>query len=353
MIFPKEFLNQVRDRVAISQIVGKRVSLKHKGKEHSGLCPFHSEKTPSFTVNDDKGFYHCFGCGAHGNVFDFVMQMEGLSFPESVERLATEAGLAIPQADSKVSKEYDRYAKLMACAESAAKFFQDQLRSSAGFEAREYLARRGVSAKIIEEFRLGFAPDTQGKLREVINAAGFSTKEMEEIGLIKNTYEMFRGRLIFPITDVKGRVIAFGGRILGAGEPKYLNSPETPIFHKRRVLYGRAIARKAVYDTGSIIVTEGYMDTISLHQSGFKNTVAPLGTSLTDEHLAELWQLAKEPVMCFDGDSAGKRAAIRAGELALPLLKAGLSLKFIELPSGQDPDDVCARQPERFCRVGG
>ncbi len=339
-MFPKEFVSQIRDRLNTSQVVGKRVSLKQKGKEFSGLCPFHSEKTPSFTVNDDKGFYHCFGCGAHGNVFDFVMQTEGLNFPEAIEKLALLAGMTLPKADPHMAEKYDHHAKLMQCAESAAKYFQENLKTSLGHEAREYLNRRGLSAQTIEEFRLGFAPDQSGKMQQALEKQGFKLAEMQEIGLIKNNYEMFRGRVIFPITDSKGRVIAFGGRILSKGEPKYLNSPETPIFHKRRILFGKAIARKPAYDSGNIIVTEGYMDTIALNQAGFKNTVAPLGTALSEEHLQELWALAKEPTMCFDGDSAGKRAATRAAELSLTFLKPGFSLKFVELPAGQDPDDI-------------
>lgn len=340
MIFPKEFISQIKERVLTSQVVGKRVVLKNKGREFSGLCPFHSEKTPSFTVNDDKAFYHCFGCGAHGNIFDFLMQTEGLSFPEAIEKLALDAGMTLPKRDERSFQQYDHHAKLMQCAENAARYFQDNLKNSLGSEAREYLRGRGITLQTVEEFRLGFAPEQPGKMQQALEKQGHSLAEMQEIGLIKNGYEMFRGRVIFPITDAKGRVIAFGGRILSKGEPKYLNSPETPIFHKRRILFGKAIARKPAYDTGEIIVTEGYMDVIALNQAGFKNAVAPLGTSLTDEHLTELWALAKEPTMCFDGDNAGKRAMTRAAELAVQYLKPGFSLKFVELPQGQDPDDI-------------
>ncbi len=351
MIFPKEFITQVKDRVLASQIVGKRVALKHKGKEFSGLCPFHTEKTPSFTVNDDKGFYHCFGCGAHGNVFDFLMQMEGATFPEAVEQLANLAGMTLPKRDERLLKEYDQHAKLMQCAEAAARYFQENLKNSFGAEARDYLRNRALGSQVIEEFRLGFAPDMPGKMQQALEKQNFNLQEMQEIGLVKNGYEMFRGRVIFPITDGKGRVIAFGGRILSSGEPKYLNSPETPIFQKRRVLFGKAIAKKPAYEAGNIIVTEGYMDVIALNQAGFKNAVAPLGTSLTDEHLQELWVLAKEPSMCFDGDNAGKRAMSRAAELALQYLKPGYSLKFVPLPEGQDPDDMVRADKQRFAAL--
>ena len=355
MIFPKEFINQIKDRVPTSQIVGKRVPLKNKGKEFSGLCPFHNEKTPSFTVNDDKGFYHCFGCGAHGNVFDFLMQMEGVSFPEAIEQLASLAGMQLPQRDrvrdEKLLQQYDEHARLMNCAESAAKYFQGNLKTSLGSQAREYLQQRGISNQVIEEFRLGFAPDIPGRMQQELEKQGFNLKEMTEIGLVKNGYEMFRGRVIFPITDSKARVIAFGGRILDKGEPKYLNSPETPIFQKRRVLFGKAIARKPAYESGNIIVCEGYMDVIALNQAEFKNAVAPLGTSLTNEHLAELWNMAKEPTMCFDGDEAGKRAMSRAAELALQYLKPGFSLKFIQLRDGQDPDDLVRSDRNKFATL--
>ena len=348
MLFPKEFIDQIRERILTSQVVGKKVMLKNKGREFSGLCPFHNEKSPSFTVNDEKEFYHCFGCGAHGNVFDFVMRTEGLSFPEAIEKLALDAGMRLPSPDPKEKEKYDHTAKLMQCAEAAAVFFQESFRTSLGAKARDYIAKRGLSAQTIEEFKIGFAPDIEGRLQQYLTEKGFTLAQMQEIGLVKNRYEMFRGRVIFPITDHKGRVIAFGGRILDKGEPKYLNSPETPIFHKRRVLFGKAIAKKPAFETGEVIVTEGYMDTISLSQAGYKNTVAPLGTALSEEHLQELWSMARTPTLCFDGDEAGKRASIRAAELALPHLKPGYSLKFVALPKGQDPDDVVRNNPELF-----
>lgn len=345
MIFPKEFIEEIKDRISISAVVKRRVQLKSRGNEHSGLCPFHNEKSPSFTVNDSKGFFHCFGCGAHGNIFDFLMRSEGLNFPESVERLAGEAGMQLPKADPKIIEKLDKEARLVSCAEAAAKFYQAQLLTSNGFVAREYLQKRGLNQQTIDEFGLGFAPDTPNLLKNHLLAQKFTENEMAEIGLIKNGYEMFRGRLIFPITNNKGRAIAFGGRILSQGEPKYLNSPETPIFHKRKVLFGKAIARKFIHEAGEAIVCEGYMDVISLNQAGFKNAVAPLGTSLTEDHLRELWAMAPEPVLCFDGDGAGIRASTRAANLALAYLTSGKSLKFVELPKGKDPDDIARENP--------
>ena len=348
MIFPKEFIEEIKDRVSASQVVRRSVQLKSRGSEHSGLCPFHSEKSPSFTVNDNKGFFHCFGCGAHGNIFDFLMRSEGLTFPEAVERLALEAGMRLPKADPKIMERLDKESRLISCAEAAAKFFKSQFLTSAGYAAREYLQKRGLSQQVIEEFGLGFAPDVPNMLKNHLLAQKFTESEMIEIGLIKNGYEMFRGRLIFPITNNKGRAIAFGGRILDKGEPKYLNSPETPIFHKRKVLFGKAIARKFIHESGQVIVCEGYMDVISLNQAGFKNAVAPLGTSLTEEHLRELWAMAPEPLLCFDGDGAGIRAATRAANLALPLLTPGKSMNFAELPAGKDPDDIARADPAMF-----
>lgn len=347
-MFPPQFIDRIRDILATSEIVGKRVVLKNKGREHQGLCPFHNEKTPSFTVNDEKGFYHCFGCGAHGNIFDFVMRTEGLNFPETIEKLGLEAGLEMPKPDKFQAEKYDKYAKLLRCAKEAANWFQGNLGKTIGAGARDYLQKRGLTQETIEIFQLGFAPNSKGDLQKHLASKGFSLTEMQAIGVIKNDYEYFRGRVIFPITNRKGEPIAFGGRILGEGEPKYLNSPETEIFKKRSTLYGKAIARKNVYDTGELLVTEGYMDVISLNQAGFKNAVAPLGTSVSNEHLEELWKMADTPTMCLDGDNAGTKAMLRVANLAMPMLQAGKSLKFVTLPAGQDPDDVARKNPENF-----
>ena len=347
-MFPPAFIDRIRDVLSTSEVVGKSVVLKNKGREYGGLCPFHNEKTPSFTVNDEKGFYHCFGCGAHGNIFDFVMRTEGLNFPETIEKLGLEAGLELPKPDKFQAQKYDKIARLLRCADEASKWFQSNLNTTRGAEARSYLQRRGLSAETIEIFKLGFAPNSKGDLQRHLESKGFTRAEMQQIGVVKEDYEYFRGRVIFPITNRKGEAIAFGGRILGEGEPKYLNSPETEIFKKRSTLYGKAIARKNVYDSGELVVTEGYMDVISLNQAGFKNAVAPLGTSVSNEHMLELWKMTDTPTMCLDGDNAGKKAMLRAANLAMPMLQAGKSLKFATLPAGQDPDDVARKNPENF-----
>lgn len=340
MLFDKSFIEEIKQRVNTSEVVRRKVQLKSKGQESSGLCPFHKEKTPSFTVNDDKGFYHCFGCGAHGNIFDFIMRTEGLNFPEAIERLALDAGMQLPTRDPQQAQRYEKYDRLMKCAEEACQWFQHNLNTAQGAKARDYIKERGLSSEITEQFRLGYMEDKQGLMQRHLESKGFTLQEIQETGLIKNGYEYFRGRLIFPITNAKGQAIAFGGRILGEGEPKYLNSPETEIFIKRKTLFGKAIARKAAYESGEIIVAEGYMDVIALNAAGFKNAVAPLGTSITTEHVEELWRMSKEPTLCFDGDRAGQAAMVRAANLVVPMLKPGLSLKFVMLPEGQDPDDI-------------
>ena len=351
MMFPPQFIDRIRDVLTASEVVGKRVVLKNKGREHHGLCPFHNEKTPSFTVNDEKGFYHCFGCGAHGNIFDFVMRTEGLNFPETIERLAVQAGIELPKPDKFEAAKYDRFARLLRCAEATTEWFQNNLKTTLGASARAYLQKRGLTQETIDIFKLGFAPATKGDLQNHLRSKGFSLQEMQDIGVVKNDYEYFRGRVIFPITNTKGETIAFGGRILGEGEPKYLNSPETDIFKKRSTLYGKAIARKHAYDSGELIVVEGYMDVISLNQAGFKNAVAPLGTSVSNEHLEELWKMTDTPTLCLDGDNAGFGAMMRVAHLAMPLLKAGKSLKFAMLPAGQDPDDVARKNPDLFREI--
>lgn len=346
MAFTPDFLDELRSRLSLSEIVGRRVALKRKGREHSGLCPFHNEKTPSFTLNDQKGFFHCFGCGAHGDVVGFVMRSEGLSFPEAVERLAHEAGMALPVSSPAERERAQQAASLQDVVEKAAQWFQRQLWSASGASALEYLRGRGLSDETIRAFRLGYAPDEREALRKALLADNCPDGMIVEAGLAirpddgRSPYDRFRGRVMFPIEDRKGRVIAFGGRILGDGEPKYLNSPETPLFHKGGNLFAFARARAAVHDNATLIVAEGYMDVIALHQAGFRGAVAPLGTALTEDQIALLWRLADEPSLCFDGDNAGARAAMRAAERALPLLKPGKSLRFVALPAGEDPDSL-------------
>ncbi len=350
MGFTPDFLDEIRNRLPASEVIGRKVRLVRKGREFSGLCPFHNEKTPSFTVNDEKAFYHCFGCGAHGDVINFVLETEGLSFPETVERLAGQAGLQMPeyspedQARSKVKKTlYD-------VMEAAAHWFESQLPSQAGIEGKKYIQMRGLNKGTVKKFRLGFAPNSKTALKEAMLARPEFTEEMLIEGgmLIKPddggpSYDRFRHRVMFPICDRQGRVVAFGGRALSdQAKAKYLNSPETPLFHKGRLLYNLSGALKAAYEKGRVIVAEGYMDVIALSQGGFLEAVAPLGTAVTEDQIRELWRLAPEPIMSFDGDKAGQRAAIRVVERALPLLKPGHSLRFVYLPDGEDPDSFIA-----------
>ncbi len=345
MAFPPEFLDEIRARVPLAGIVGRRVKLVKRGREHSGLCPFHSEKTPSFTVSEEKGFYHCFGCGAHGDAIGFVMRMEGLSFPEAVERLAGEAGLQVPRASPEERAAERRRADLYDVVEAATVWFEERLAGPEGAHARAYLNGRGLRAETVAAFRLGFAPDKRGVLRAALNARGLNDAQLAEAGLIKlgddpndTPRDYFFNRIVFPIADRRGRVIAFGGRALGESRAKYLNSPETPLFHKGRVLYNLARARQAAHDTGELIVCEGYMDVIALGQAGFPAAVAPLGTAVPEQQIADLGRLADEPVLCLDGDQAGRRAGFRAAERALGLLRPGRSLRFAALPEGEDPD---------------
>jgi DNA primase len=346
--FPPAFLDELRNRISLSGLIGRRVKLVRRGREFAGLCPFHHEKTPSFYVVEDKSFFHCFGCGAHGDAIGFAMRADNLDFIEAVEKLAGEAGLAVPQASPQDRERAQRQKTLLEATEAAAAFYEERLWAPAGARAREYLQGRGLDPQTIRRFRLGWAPDDRQALRRTLNPE-FSDPLLIEAGLRRRpeegqTSDYFRNRLMFPIGDRAGRVIAFGGRVLGDGQPKYLNSPDSPLFEKGRVLYGWSAARAAVIqDEGGgpgAIVAEGYMDVIALHQAGFGTAVAPLGTALTEFQLHELWRLAPEPVLCFDGDIAGQRAATRAMRRALPLLRPGHSLRFVSLPAGEDPDTV-------------
>ena len=359
MAFPPGFLDELRARLSLSDVVGRKVSLKRRsGSEYAGLCPFHNEKTPSFTVNDKKGFYHCFGCGEHGDAVGFVMKTEGLSFPESVEKLAREVNLPVPRATPAERERAERASTLQEVVELAARWFQKQLRLPVGRNGLDYLRGRGLSEETIDDFRLGFAPDTRDGLLAALKRENVPIDKIVEAGLAiqpedkREPYDRFRGRVMFPINDRRGRVIAFGGRVMGTGEPKYLNSPETPLFHKGANLYCLDRARLAVTKDQPVIVAEGYMDVIALHGAGFTGSVAPLGTALTEGQLGELWKLADEPFLCFDGDNAGRRAASRAAERALPLLRAGKSLRFLARPAGEDPDSVIrARGADAIRRV--
>jgi len=345
------FLQTLRDRLTITEVIRPHVKLVRKGREYIGLCPFHKEKSPSFTVSDEKGFYHCFGCGAHGDIFDFVMQKQNMPFMEAVELLANLLGLEVPKRrpeHSSTPTQPQPDASLYKVIEAACCWYQQQLSLAQGAFARAYLEQRGLLPETITYFRLGYAPERG--LKEALQQQGFSETIMIQAGLIgkaeerDGTYDRFRGRLMFPIWDTKGRVIAFGGRILKEGEPKYLNSPDTPVFIKGKTLYAYNLALPAVRQgkslVDSLVVVEGYMDVIAMHQAGFKSSIAPLGTALTQEQMALLWRGTIGPILCFDGDAAGIRAAHRAAEKALGVLKVGQTLQFCFLPSGEDPDSL-------------
>ncbi|MGH7114222.1 MAG: DNA primase [Stellaceae bacterium] len=349
MSFPPGFLDELRGRVSLSGLVGRQVKLTRRGRELAGLCPFHHEKTPSFYVVEDKNFFHCFGCGAHGDAIGFVMRADHLDFLEAVEKLAGEAGLAVPQATPQEREQAQRQKTLLETLEAAAAFFEARLWAPAGSRARDYLQGRGLDPETIRRFRLGWAPQERQTLRRAL-AGDFPEPLLVEAGLLHRPdegepFDYFHGRVMFPIGDRAGRVIAFGGRVLGDGQPKYLNSPDSPVFEKGRVLYGWSAARAAPAAATSAegcdaIVTEGYMDVIALHRAGFSSAVAPLGTALSEFQLQELWRLGPEPMLCFDGDLAGRRAAARALRRALPLLRPGHSLRFATLPAGEDPDSL-------------
>ena len=347
MRFTPQFLDELKARLPVSEVVGRRVKLVRSGREFKGLSPFNKEKTPSFFVNDQKQAWFDFSSGRNGSIFDFVMQSEGVTFPEAVERLAQMAGMPLPKISREDEARDARRKTLHDVMELAAKFFQDTLSSRTGAKARGYLADRGLDPATQLKFRLGYAPSERFALKEHLGSHGIPVDDMVEAGLLISgddiplPFDRFRDRVMFPITDLRGRVIAFGGRALEKdAQAKYLNSPETPLFHKGATLYNIAAARQASHDGAPIIVVEGYVDVIAMVTAGFPATVAPLGTALTEDQLGLLWKMADEPVLCFDGDAAGLRAAYRAVDLAMPRLKPAKSLKFALLPQGQDPDDL-------------
>jgi DNA primase len=344
MASPPGFLDELRNRISLSEFIGRRTKLTRRGREFAGLCPFHHEKTPSFYVVDDKNFFHCFGCGAHGDAIGFAMRADNLDFLEAVEKLAGEAGLAVPQATPEERERAQRQKTLLETLEAAAAFYEARLWAPGGSRARDYLQARGLDPDTIRRFRLGWASEDRQALRRVL-ARDFPEPLLTEAGLLHRPeggepFDYFRGRIMFPIGDRAGRVIAFGGRVIADGQPKYLNSPDSPLFEKGRVLYGWSAARAAAGEGTDPILTEGYMDVIALHGAGFTSAVAPLGTALTEFQLRELWRLGPEPILCFDGDDAGQRAALRALHRALPLLRPGYSLRFAGLPPGEDPDTL-------------
>ena len=363
MRFSNAFLDDIRDRVSISDVIGKRVTWDRRKTNVSrgdywACCPFHGEKSPSFHCEDRKGRYHCFGCGVSGDHFRFLTDLDGLSFPEAVQQVADLAGVAMPQPDREAEQREKERMGLVEVMEMAARFFEDQLQTPAGARARAYLRDRGLTGRTIETFRLGYAPESRNALKGFLAGKGVPKEAIEACGLVVHgpdipvSYDRFRDRIMFPILSIREKVIAFGGRAMSPDAPaKYLNSNETELFHKGSVLYNHARARKAAQGTGragaqdekaagTIIAVEGYMDVIALHQAGIENAVAPLGTALTENQLDLLWKMTPEPVLCFDGDGAGIRAANRAADLALPFIKPERTVRFALLPDGKDPDDL-------------
>lgn len=341
------FLNTLRSRLSIAEIVGEKVKLTRKGREFIGLCPFHHEKSPSFTVSEEKEFYHCFGCGAHGDVVRFLVEAHHYTFLEAVKELARRAGLSLPQDEifSKESEPEIDPAPLQEALHQAALWYHKNLFLMRYSEALRYTERRGLTREALKKYCLGYAFDDYHGLEKFLQSKGFSNDTLLEAGLLSrkdehsSPHDRFRRRLMFPIHDHKGKVVGFGGRLLDKGEPKYLNSPETIVFSKGKLLYGYYFAKdKAPSDP--LIIVEGYMDALSLQQAGYKGAVAPLGTALTEDQILLAWRLSPEPILCFDGDSAGLKAAARAAERVLPLLKPGFSLKFVLLPQGEDPDSL-------------
>ena len=348
----QRFCDELRAKISIVDVVSSKIKLVRKGREYQACCPFHNEKTPSFTVNEAKGFYHCFGCGAHGDIIKFEMEANGLTFIEAVEKLAHKVGMQLPKLSPESKEEAEKRATAYDIMEMAAKFFEKNLRLSDGNEALNYLYGRGFDDKIIEKFRLGFAPNNNG-LRALLSSRGISDNEMAELGLIsipddtkRSPHDFFRNRVMIPIMDKRNRIIAFGGRVMDKSQPKYLNSPETPVFNKRRILYNLNYARESGYEAKRLIICEGYMDVIAMDKYGIGYAVAPLGTALTEDQIQEAWKVVNEPICCFDGDNAGIRAAVRSVDRVLPILKPGYSLQYAFLPDKMDPDEFLKEKGE-------
>jgi len=357
MALSPQWLDELKSRITLSTLIQRTTKLQRAGREWKACCPFHNENTPSFYVNDQKGFYHCFGCQAHGGAINWMMEQRGLEFMDAVKELASEAGMEVPAPDPRAAQAAEKRASLHDVMAAAQDWFVARLHSDEGIGVREYLGRRGLSQRIIEQFGFGYAPDDKQALKKALSQ--FDEEMLIEAGLLisvedKLPYARFRGRVMLPIQDQRGRVIAFGGRILEdrakspqGGVAKYLNSPDTPLFDKGRTLYNihraSAASRKTAKEGGRVIAVEGYMDVIALAQAGFEDAVAPMGTALTEQQVELLWRMADKPVVCFDGDAAGTRAAMRAAERTLPLLRPGHSLQILQLPAGMDPDDLVKR----------
>ena len=354
MAFPPRFLDEVRERITLSQLIGKKVKLMKRGREYTGLCPFHHEKTPSFTINDDKGFYHCFGCGAHGDIIRYMTDCEKMPFMEAIEYLAHMAGMEIPKATTVSPERKAEYQTELQLMEEACLFFQKALFSERGKKARDYLKSRGITAEVAKSFRLGYAPSGSALLA-YFNEKKLSVTKGIQLGLIvqaqerKTQHDYFYDRIMFPILNRRKQVIAFGGRLMEKGEPKYLNSPETTLFHKGEQLYALPQAIETIRKKNQAVLVEGYMDVIALHSAGFTNAVAPLGTAFTENQIKLLWQSCDEPLICFDGDTAGRKATIRAMNRAIPILVPGKSMQFVFLPDTFDPDDMIRKKsPQAF-----
>ncbi len=359
MSIPPRFLDEIRNRLTLSDIIGRRISVQRAGREFKACCPFHGEKTPSFTINDDKQFYHCFGCGAHGDVIGFVMQHDNVAFPDAVEMLAVEAGLQVPKPDPRMVEKAEKARDLHTLMDDATSWLQAQITRGENSDVMQYLNERGIDENLRSAFRIGFAPADGQALRRFLASKNFTDAQMIDAGVLKKStrgkesYVFFRERVMFPVTDRRGRVVAFGGRVLPehvrmkTGDftpPKYINSSDTPLFDKGRMLYGESIARQASREGHTILVTEGYMDVIACHKYGFKGAVAPMGTALTEDQILSLFSMVaddqSQPILCFDGDNAGRKAAARACENILPLLKPGRTVRFAFMPDGEDPDSL-------------
>jgi DNA primase len=347
MRYPPDFVQRVREAFRVSEVVGKRIDVRRKGREFEALCPFHNEKTPSFTINDEKGFYHCFGCGAHGDTINFVKEYEGINYKEAIEKLATDAGISIPKPSPEAERQYKRSRTLIDAIEAASHWFSQQLELPTNRMALDYVQGRRLSAETINTFRIGYAPDTREGLKKHLLEQGFEANQLIEAGLIikrddGTTYDRFRGRVMFPIRNSSGEVVAFGGRTLSKDKniAKYLNSPETTLFKKGEMVYNLDLARKSAYEHNQIIIAEGYMDVIALYQAGIKNAIAPLGTAVTNSQLTLCWNNVPEILLCLDGDNAGMRAMQRVSTLALPLITPEKIVRFVMLPKGEDPDTV-------------
>jgi DNA primase len=357
MALPPSFLDELRARTPLAAVIGRRVRLARSGRNLKGNCPFHNEKTPSFYVYDDH--FHCFGCGAHGDAIGFVMQSQGISFMEAVEQLATEAGMDVPKPTPEAAEAERRRAGLADVLAQAAQAFHRRLFLPEGRPALTYLTGRGLTEETIRGFGLGWSGEGRGALVAELGREGITPEQLLAAGLLRepddpgaSARELFFNRVMFPIHDRRGNIVSFGGRTLGDAQPKYVNGPETSVFSKRRTLYGLHRAQTGARAGAVVAVVEGYMDVIALHQAGFAGAVAPLGTALTEEQLEELWRLTPSPVLCFDGDAAGGRAAARAAELALPLLRPDRTLRLAALPAGEDPDTLVRnRGPEAFAAV--